>query len=40
MSPRAVNLRLVKHPLPNGGELVLLTSVLDTAITPAQFSEL
>lgn len=40
ITPHTVTLRLVKHPLPNGRELVLLTSVLDTAITPAQFGQL
>lgn len=38
--PRPLRLRLIKHRLPNGSLLVLVTSVLDTAIPSAEFADL
>lgn len=38
--PSALTLRLIRHPLPNGEQLVLVTSVLNPAIAPSEFADL
>lgn len=40
ITPRTLSLRLVRHRLPNGTQLALLTSVLDSSISPEHFAAL
>lgn len=37
---KALAMRLIRHCLPNGKEIVLATNVLDRSITPSQFAQL